>query len=79
MPIDSVRHIGNMSSGRYGSEIADDKSYTVSFWLGTVNEKYYDAASVKTVDGKFEDLLTEYLKKKGSIEPEDTGRITLNW
>ena len=62
-----------------GSEIADDKSYTVSFWLGTVNEKYYDAASVKTVDGKFEDLLTEYLKKKGSIEPEDTGRITLNW
>ena len=62
-----------------GSDIADDKSYTVSFWLGTVNEKYYDAASVKTVDGKFEDLLTEYLKKKGSIEPEDTGRITLNW
>jgi hypothetical protein len=62
-----------------GSEIKDDASYQVTFWQGTVNEKYYDAASVKAVEGKFEDLLSDYLKEKGTIAPEDTDRITLQW
>lgn len=62
-----------------GTEIQEEKSYTVSFWQGTVNEKYYDAASVKVTEDKFEDLLTSYLQKTGSIAPTDTQRITLQW
>lgn len=62
-----------------GSEISDDKSYKVSFWLGTVNEKYYDKTTVQATEGKFEDLFTAYLKTNPSIAPKDTDRITLNW
>lgn len=62
-----------------GSEIDDTKTYQVSFWQGTVKEKYYDVSSVKVTDGKFDDLLTAYLKEKGSIAPAEKDRITLQW
>jgi raffinose/stachyose/melibiose transport system substrate-binding protein len=44
-----------------GSAIDDNDEYSVSFWLGTVNEKYYDTASVRTVEGTFDEILTAYL------------------
>ena len=62
-----------------GTAIDDNKTYNVSFWLGTVNEKYYDPASVSSVEGTFDDLLTAYLKENNNVAPAKDGRITLQW
>jgi raffinose/stachyose/melibiose transport system substrate-binding protein len=62
-----------------GSAIDDNDEYSVSFWLGTVNEKYYDTASVRTVEGTFDEILTAYLTAEGTIAPAEDGRLTLSW
>jgi len=62
-----------------GSAIDDAKTYTVSFWDGTVFDKYYDAASAEAADGSFDELLTAYFKEKGTIAPAKDGRLKLDW
>jgi len=62
-----------------GTEIDDSRTYQVSFWLGTVNEKYYDPASIIPVEGTFDDILTAYLAEEKSIAPARDGRLTLQW
>ena len=62
-----------------GTAIDDAKNYQVAFWDGTVNPSYYDAASAQKIEGTFDDVLTAYLKEKGTIAPVADGRITLVW
>ncbi|MCI1734991.1 MAG: extracellular solute-binding protein [Bacilli bacterium] len=62
-----------------GSPLELSKTYTVSFWQGTVSTRYYDATTATSTPGTFNDLITAYLKEQSPIKPSKDGRITLSW
>ncbi|MDO5574761.1 MAG: extracellular solute-binding protein [bacterium] len=61
-----------------GSAIDPAREYSVAIWNGTIAEKYMGEI-LETYEGTFEELLTEKLKKDGTIAPAKDNRIKLVW
>ena len=63
-----------------GSEIEDDKVYTVAAWATSIDEAY-DASAVNVYReiGSNIDLVTSAVKQKGMISPAKDSRLTLRW
>lgn len=63
-----------------GSEIADDKRYTVAAWATSIDETYI--ASTLTVHselGNNTDLVTAAVRQAGTISPPKDHRLTIKW
>lgn len=63
-----------------GSEIEDDKVYTIAVWATSIDESYI-ASVLKSHSelGSNIDLVTASVKKAGTISPPKDNRITLVW
>lgn len=63
-----------------GSEIEDDKRYTVAAWPTSIDESY--SASIRSVHkevGSNIELVTSAVKEAGTISPAKDHRLTLRW
>ena len=63
-----------------GSGIEDDAVYTVAAWAGSIDDGYLSGVVQEYPElGGNQELMTEAIKKAGTITPVWDGRIVLNW
>lgn len=63
-----------------GTEIQDDAVYTVAAWAGSIDESCLSGVVQEYTElGGNQELMTEAIKKAGTITPVRDGRIVLNW
>lgn len=63
-----------------GGELVDDAVYTVAAWAGSIDEKYISGVVRQYEDlGGNQKLMTDAIKKAGTVHPVRDGRITLDW
>lgn len=63
-----------------GSEIADDKRYTVAAWATSIDETYIASTlSVHSELGNNTDLVTAAVRHAGTISPPKDHRLTIKW
>lgn len=63
-----------------GTEIGDDKTYTVAAFAGAIDEKYISRVIKEHRQaGTNQELMTAAIQSAGQIRPADDGRVVLNW
>ena len=63
-----------------GSEIEDDKLYTVAAWPNSIDESYFTSTlNIQSEFGSNIDLVTAAVKQAGTIAPAKDGRLVLVW
>lgn len=63
-----------------GSEIVDDKFYTVAAWATSIDETYIGSTlNVYSKIGSNIDLVTSAVKQAGTVSPARDQRLTLRW
>ncbi len=63
-----------------GSGIEDDTVYTVAAWAGSIDGGYLSGVVQEYPElGGNQELMTEAIKKAGTITPDWDGRIVLDW
>lgn len=63
-----------------GGELVDEAVYTVAAWAGSIDEKYISGVVRQYEDlGGNQKLMTDAIKKAGTVHPVRDGRITLDW
>ena len=63
-----------------GTEIKDDRVYTVAAWGASIDESFISATGNTFPDcGTNIDLISKYISEKETVSPAKDGRLTLQW